>query len=180
MEFTVQAEKIMEDLLKMALERDDISDEAFDYELTHADKTVVEEALETTQQKRQKSHLNIDNVSQTGSQASLAMSDASTAQPSAPGTANISLNLSDTLDHRIENVLKEWHQNSDLLFAIHPIDGSLLVWLADFLDEYQPGSFRQAQISFSSRIPNALPIGDAMTMGSGVCIYNTGNLSLKI
>jgi hypothetical protein len=32
------------------------------------------------------------------------------------------------------------------LFAIHPIDGSLLVWVADFLDEYQPGSFRQAQV----------------------------------
>ena len=89
------------------------------------------------------------------------------------------MNLSDTLDHRIETILKEWHQNSDLLFAVHPIDGSLLVWVADFLDEYQPGSFRQAQISFSSRIPNALPIGDAMTMGSGVCIYSTGNINFR-
>ena len=35
-----------------------------------------------------------------------------------PGTANISLNLSDTLDHRIETILKAWHQNSDLLFSI--------------------------------------------------------------
>ncbi len=39
------------------------------------------------------------------------------------------------------------------------VDGSLLVWVADFLDEYQPGAFRQAQVSFSSRIPNAIPIG---------------------
>ena len=38
MEFTVQAEKIMEDLLKMALEKEDVSAEAFEYELTHADK----------------------------------------------------------------------------------------------------------------------------------------------
>ena len=38
MEFTVQAEKIMEDLLKMALEKDDVSAEAFEYELTHPDK----------------------------------------------------------------------------------------------------------------------------------------------
>ena len=179
MEFTVQAEKIMEDLLKMALERDDMSDEAFEYELTHPDKSVAEEALEMT--KNRKSHLNIDNVSNTGSQTSLAMSEASNQQnqPSAPGTANISLNLSDTLDHRIETILKEWHQNSDLLFAIHPIDGSLLVWVSDFLDEYQPGAFRQAQISFSSRIPNALPIGDAMTMGSGVCIYNSGSINFR-
>ena len=48
MEFTVQAEKIMEDLLKMALERDDVSDEAFEYELTHPDKNSAEEALDAT------------------------------------------------------------------------------------------------------------------------------------
>ena len=171
MEFTVQAEKIMEDLLKMALERDDVSDEAFEYELTHPDTKI--DASESKVK-------NLDATSH-GSQASLAMSEqgnqGSTA--AAPGTANISLNLSDTLDHRIESILKEWHQNSDLLFAIHPIDGSLLVWNADFLDEYTPGSFRQAQISFSSRIPNALPIGDAMTMGSGVCIYNSGNVNFR-
>ena len=59
------------------------------------------------------------------------------------------------------------------------MDGSLLVWVADFLDEYQPGAFRQAQVSFSSRIPNAIPLGDAMTIGSNVDIYNTGNLSFK-
>ena len=179
MEFTAQAEKIMEDLLKMALERDDVTDEAFEYELTHPDRSVAPNDNETITDKK-KSHINIDNVSH-GSQSSLALSENSQAQTqqSAPGTANISLNLSDTLDHRIETILKEWHQNSDLLFAIHPIDGSLLVWVADFLDEYQPGSFRQAQISFSSRIPNALPIGDAMTMGSGVCIYNTGNINFR-
>ena len=51
--------------------------------------------------------------------------------------------LSETLDRRIDSIIKEWHQNSDLLFAVHPIDGSLLVWVADFLDEYQPGAFRQ-------------------------------------
>ena len=40
MEFTVQAEKIMEDLLKMALEKDDVSAEAFEYEPTHQDKVL--------------------------------------------------------------------------------------------------------------------------------------------
>ena len=82
-------------------------------------------------------------------------------------------------DRRIDSIIKDWHQNSDLLFAVHPVDGSLLVWVADFLDEYQPGAFRQAQVSFSSRIPNAIPLGDAMTIGSNVDIYNTGNLSFK-
>ena len=56
------------------------------------------------------------------------------------------------------------------------MDGSLLVWVADFLDEYQPGAFRQAQVSFSSRIPNAIPIGDASTMSSNVSIFNSKQL----
>merc|ERR1711881_335982 len=78
----------------------------------------------------------------------------------------------DTLDREIDHITKEWHQSSDLLFSVHPVDGSLLVWVADFLDEYQPGEFRQAQVSFSSRIPNAIPIGDASTMSSNITVYN--------
>eukprot|EP00090_Calanus_glacialis_P031935 TRINITY_DN5300_c0_g1_i1.p1 TRINITY_DN5300_c0_g1~~TRINITY_DN5300_c0_g1_i1.p1 ORF type:complete len:2845 (+),score=1055.83 TRINITY_DN5300_c0_g1_i1:272-8536(+) len=82
------------------------------------------------------------------------------------------LSLSEALDQRIEALLREWHQSSDLLFSVHPVDGSLLVWVADFLDEYQPGEFRQAQVSFSSRIPNAIPIGDASTMSSNISVFN--------
>nr|CAD7579704.1 unnamed protein product [Timema californicum] len=58
------------------------------------------------------------------------------------------------------------------MFSIHPIDGSYLIWVVEFLDEYHPGSFRQAQVSFSTRIPNAFPLGDAMTMSTNVCLYN--------
>jgi hypothetical protein len=42
----------------------------------------------------------------------------------------------------------------------------------EWLDEYHPGSFRQAQVSFSTRIPSAFPLGDAMTMSTNVCLYN--------
>ena len=79
--------------------------------------------------------------------------------------------LGDALDRRIETLLRDWHQTSDVLFSIHPVDGSLLVWIVDFLDDH-PGSFRQAQVSFSARIPNALPLGDAMTMSPNLAIYN--------
>ncbi len=47
-------------------------------------------------------------------------------------------------------------QNSDLLFSVHPVDGSLLVWVADFLDEYLPGSFRQAQVCRMNHLPMEL------------------------
>uniref|UniRef100_A0A8D0G2K2 DmX-like protein 1 n=1 Tax=Sphenodon punctatus TaxID=8508 RepID=A0A8D0G2K2_SPHPU len=50
------------------------------------------------------------------------------------------------IDHEIEVLLSEWNKNADMLFSIHPIDGSLLVWHVDWLDEYQPGMFRQVQV----------------------------------
>lgn len=42
----------------------------------------------------------------------------------------------------------------------------------DWLDEYNPGSFRQAQVSFASRIPNAIPLGDAATMSHHMFMYS--------
>lgn len=83
-----------------------------------------------------------------------------------------SASLSDMLDRRFESLLREWHTLSDLLFSIHPVDGSLLVWLVQWLDEAGPGSFRQAQVNFSSRIPNAIPLGDAATMSHNLSLYS--------
>ena len=86
------------------------------------------------------------------------------------------------MDTKIETLLRDWHHNPDLLFSIHPIDGSFLIWHIEWLDEYHPGSFRQAQISFSTRIPNAFPLGDASTMSHSVSMYshNTGGPLLNI
>lgn len=83
--------------------------------------------------------------------------------------------VTDSLDMKIECLLRDWHHNPDLLFSIHPIDGSYLIWVVEWLDEYHPGSFRQAQVSFSTRIPSAFPLGDAMSMSTTVSLYNTGN-----
>ena len=52
--------------------------------------------------------------------------------------------------------------------------------LVDWLDEYHSGSFRQAQVSFASRIPGSFPVGDAMTMSPNLLLYcNFGKLDLK-
>ncbi|XP_065262878.1 dmX-like protein 1 isoform X4 [Emys orbicularis] len=45
------------------------------------------------------------------------------------------------IDHEIEILLSEWSKNADMLFSIHSMDGSLLVWHVDWLDEYQPGAY---------------------------------------
>ena len=188
MQFSLEAEKIMEDLFKLSLDRDDTSlelelavpateDMTDSGSLGSPMKGVPPRPLNSRRGKRP-----IDGVMpHTASSNSLAQSDVSQSgsgghHGSVGSGHHHNINLSDMLDHRIDRILKDWHQNSDLLFSVHPIDGSLLVWVADFLDEYQPGSFRQAQVSFSSRIPNAIPLGDSMTMGGNVELFNAYNI----
>ncbi|XP_064339477.1 dmX-like protein 1 isoform X8 [Camelus dromedarius] len=85
------------------------------------------------------------------------------------------------VDHQIELLLSEWSKNADMLFSIHPMDGSLLVWHVDWLDEYQPGMFRQVQVSFVSRIPVAFPTGDANSLCKSIVMYAcTKNVDLAI
>ncbi|XP_018412810.1 PREDICTED: dmX-like protein 1 [Nanorana parkeri] len=85
------------------------------------------------------------------------------------------------IDHEIEILLSEWNKNPDMLFSIHPVDGSLLVWHVDWLDEYQPGMFRQVQVSFSCRIPVAFPTGDANSLCRSIVLYaSTKNVDLAI
>lgn len=99
------------------------------------------------------------------------MTDAQTGQ----GGAQAVVGGTDSLDMKIEQLLRDWHHNADLVFSIHPIDGSFLIWVVDWLDEYHPGAFRQAQVSFSTRIPSAFPLGDAMSMSTTVSLYSSGN-----
>uniref|UniRef100_A0A670Y0U5 Dmx like 1 n=1 Tax=Pseudonaja textilis TaxID=8673 RepID=A0A670Y0U5_PSETE len=85
------------------------------------------------------------------------------------------------IDHEIEIQLAEWNKNADMLFSIHPMDGSLLVWHVDWLDEYQPGMFRQVQVSFVSRIPVAFPTGDANSLCRSIVMYAcTKNVDLAL
>nr|XP_014352268.1 PREDICTED: dmX-like protein 1 [Latimeria chalumnae] len=85
------------------------------------------------------------------------------------------------IDHQIEVLLTEWNKNADMLFSIHPMDGSLLVWHVDWLDEYQPGMFRQVQVSFVSRIPVAFSTGDANSLCRSIVMYAcTKNVDLAI
>ncbi|KAK2899244.1 hypothetical protein Q8A67_010662 [Cirrhinus molitorella] len=75
------------------------------------------------------------------------------------------------VDHQVDVLLGDWNRAADMLFSIHPMDGSLMVWHVDWLDEYQPGMFRQAQVSFVSRIPVAFPTGDANSLSRSVVMY---------
>ncbi|XP_075714124.1 dmX-like protein 2 isoform X3 [Rhinoderma darwinii] len=75
------------------------------------------------------------------------------------------------LDRKIESLLTEWNKNADMLFTIHPVDGTFLLWHVNYLDEYNPGIFRQVQVTFSSRIPVAFPSGDASSLSKNIMMY---------
>ncbi|XP_064608806.1 dmX-like protein 2 isoform X2 [Liolophura sinensis] len=86
----------------------------------------------------------------------------------------------DELDRKIEGLLRDWHQCPDMLYSIHPVDGSFLVWLVDWLDEFTPFCFRQAQVSFSSRIPHAFPVPDSRSMAANLMMYcNYSKMDIK-
>ncbi len=64
-----------------------------------------------------------------------------------------------------------------MMYSIHPIDGSFLLWLVDWIDEHIPGVHRQPQVSFSCRIPHAFPIHDATSLCSNLVLYRS-NLTI--
>lgn len=113
-------------------------------------------------------------VSQAGIHSHHSLSNTTSLNSLATDQGGANVPVTDSLDMKIECLLRDWHHSPDLLFSIHPIDGSYLIWVVEWLDEYHPGAFRQAQISFSTRIPSGFPLGDAMSMSTSVNLYNTG------
>ena len=80
--------------------------------------------------------------------------------------------LCQSMDHRLDKIIKDWYSSQDLLFCIHPLDGSMLIWLVDWLDEYLPGNYRQPVVSFHAKLPNAISVGDAMSLTNSVFLYS--------
>ena len=60
--------------------------------------------------------------------------------------------------------MHEWCSSSDTLFCIHPVDGSLLIWVIDHLDDFKSAYYRQVQVSFASRIPSTFSKADASSL----------------
>lgn len=40
-----------------------------------------------------------------------------------------SVSSKDVLDVKLEMLLRQWNKSIDILFTIHPVDGSLITWL---------------------------------------------------
>lgn len=80
--------------------------------------------------------------------------------------------LNQDQDQRLDKIIKDWYSSQDLLYCINPIDGSILIWLIDWLDEHMPGTYRQPQVSFHAKLPNTMPVGDAFSLTNSVFLYS--------
>ncbi|XP_052007916.1 dmX-like protein 2 isoform X1 [Xyrauchen texanus] len=113
----------------------------------------------------------LDDMSDKGSSEHEEADQEGSTKASSPGS-NSSVHLpSVLLERKLEALILEWNKSPDMLFTIHPHDGSFLVWHVKYLDEFIPGIFRQVQISFSSRIPVAFPTGDANSLSKNIMMY---------
>ncbi|KAL3102156.1 hypothetical protein niasHS_003565 [Heterodera schachtii] len=74
----------------------------------------------------------------------------------------------DLLDYKLEMLLRQWNKSSDLLFAIHPLDGSLMTWTLEWLDD----AWKQPTVSFASRLPDAFPLADVASMSIWLHIWH--------
>ena len=89
----------------------------------------------------------------------------------------------------LNNIIEEWKNSPDIVFSIHPVDGSLLLWTIDWLDQPSLNAVklsasssssslikysmyhRQVQVNFSARIPDIFPLGDALSLQPHLIIY---------
>ncbi|XP_049871334.1 dmX-like protein 2 isoform X2 [Pectinophora gossypiella] len=158
MHFTSQAEAILHDLTKKILDK--------------------EENEEAGSGSDHTAHPDGENDASSGNHSHPSLSN--TTSINSIATDVTCTHLPDSLDAKIESLLRDWHQSPDLLFSIHPVDGSFLIWVCEWLDELQAGAIRQAQVSFSARIPSAFPLGDATTMCTPAALYHAAAQPLYV
>ncbi|XP_036399106.1 dmX-like protein 2 isoform X4 [Megalops cyprinoides] len=113
----------------------------------------------------------LDEMSDKGSSEHEEGEQEGSTKASSPGSSSSVPLPSMLLDRKMETLTLEWNKSPDMLFTIHPADGSFLVWHVKYLDEFIPGIFRQVQVSFSSRIPVAFPTGDANSLSKNIMMY---------
>ena len=77
---------------------------------------------------------------------------------SSPGSGSSLPLPSMLLERKMETLTLEWNRSPDMLFTIHPSDGSFLVWHVKYLDEFIQGIFRQVQVRRRARAQQTLAL----------------------
>jgi hypothetical protein len=94
----------------------------------------------------------------------------------------------DVFDVKFEGLVQQWNKTSDILFSVHPMDGSLLTWHVIFEKtshfplfrtiEWLDDDWRQAVVSFASRFPNAFPLTDASSLNLSTAVFSPHETTL--
>lgn len=121
--FSLEAEKILQELAKIALRRED----------SGIEKELLQETKERESRPARNEMSPIRNVATREGQSSssdppgglshapsVTSFNTDISQPSTASTHQ--LTLSEAMDHRIEVLLQDWHQSSDLLFSVSNIE----------------------------------------------------------
>ncbi|EJD75711.1 hypothetical protein LOAG_17206 [Loa loa] len=85
----------------------------------------------------------------------------------ATGALSNETSSKDSMDLKLNILIREWTKSTDILFAVHPADGSLLTWTVEWLDD----PLRQPTVSFTSRFPSAFSLSDATSLNPSLSVY---------
>uniref|UniRef100_A0A7E4VLC2 WD_REPEATS_REGION domain-containing protein n=1 Tax=Panagrellus redivivus TaxID=6233 RepID=A0A7E4VLC2_PANRE len=88
-----------------------------------------------------------------------------------PSSTTQDIQLKDMLDTKLEGLMREWNHCVDVVFSVYPVDGSLLTWTIEWLDD----TWRQPTVNFASRFPNAFPLTDAASLSLSLYSFNPYN-----
>ncbi|XP_051512650.1 dmX-like protein 2 isoform X3 [Myxocyprinus asiaticus] len=144
----------------------------FMHQLRKLSEQHLEQATEDFEQDTTaKFDIDLDDMSDKGSSEHEEADQEGSTKASSPGSSSSVPLPSVLLERKLETLILEWNKSPDMLFTIHPHDGSFLVWHVKYLDEFIPGIFRQVQVSFSCRIPVAFPTGDANSLSKNIMMY---------
>ncbi|XP_047518188.1 dmX-like protein 2 isoform X3 [Pieris napi] len=180
MHFTSQAEAILHDLTKKILDKEETEEGGSASDQTQPDGENHERHRRPSQHLTKGLSEDNSNSDEQAGNGNSHPSLSNTTSINSIATDVTCTHLPDSLDAKIEALLRDWHQSPDLLFSIHPVDGSFLIWVCEWLDELQAGAIRQAQVSFSARIPSAFPLGDATTMCTPAALYHAAAQPLYV
>ncbi|CEF59911.1 DmX-like protein 1 [Strongyloides ratti] len=91
-----------------------------------------------------------------------------------PSVSSENFICKDSLDLKLNKLLSEWKNESDILYAIHPVDGSLITWNLLNLDSTE----NKIDNKLISRTPNVFPVADASTIKSEIHTFRHHNNTL--
>uniref|UniRef100_A0A0K0F2N9 DmX-like protein 1 (inferred by orthology to a human protein) n=1 Tax=Strongyloides venezuelensis TaxID=75913 RepID=A0A0K0F2N9_STRVS len=137
-------------------------------------KDINESILNEENKFKNKDNLNTDDqVIESGKKSSSGLGPF-LADMYSPSMSSESFICKDSLDLKLDKLLSEWKNENDVLYAIHPVDGSLITWNLFHLDSAE----NKVENKLISRTPNVFPVTDASSLKAEIHTFRHHNNTL--